>query len=87
MPVGAESQRQLAALIPVGARCRLSGGDDPKDLRSQDRALVAAIDRTGTRSGPGVAIAGENARLDGGRRRKPSLRRCGTGALPFATRS
>jgi hypothetical protein len=57
MPGGAQSQRQLTALIPAGAWCRLSCGDDPKDLRLQDRALIAAIDRTGTRSGPGLAIA------------------------------
>lgn len=103
MPGGAQSQRQLIALTPAGARCRLSCGDDPKDLRLQNRALIAAIDRRyPERPGPGDRL--ENTRLHGGHTDagnhpgggaaftarlplSPARRRRGTGALPFVTRS
>jgi hypothetical protein len=65
MPGGAQSQRQLTALIPAGARCRLSCGDDPKDLPLQDRALIAAIDRRHPER-PGLGDRLENTRQPGG---------------------
>ena len=102
MPGGAQSQRQLTALTLAAARCRLSSGDDPKDLPLQDRALIAAIDRQHPER-PGPRDRMENTRLHGGHTHAgnhpgggaaftarlplaPAQRR-GTGALPFVTRS